>query len=226
MDRGSWSVEVILTLLAFKVLYPNHMHLTRGNHESRHLNRVYGFEGEVKSKYGEKMFEVFQEVFNLLPLAIVLDKKILVLHGGLSKKENVTLEEIAKIDRDRDIPDEGLMTDILWSDPMKLPGIASNKRGVGINFGPDVTKRFLDFNNLDLLVRSHEVKHEGYEVEADGRCITIFSAANYVDQVGNKGAFIIFKKSENLKPRFVQFDAAPHPNVPPMAFASQMLSGM
>lgn len=98
------------------------------------------------------------------------------------------------------------MCEILWSDPCKLPGRQPSKRGVGLSFGPDVAKRFLDDNNLELLVRSHEVKDEGYEVEADGKVITIFSAPNYCDQMNNKGALIRFKGSE-MKPNFVQYTA-------------------
>lgn len=74
---------------------------------------------------------------------------------------------------------------------------------------------------LDLVIRSHEVKDQGYEVEADGKLITVFSAPNYCDQVGNKGAFIQFTKAD-MKPKITSFDAVPHPNVPPMAYASPM----
>lgn len=61
----------------------------------------------------------------------------------------------------------------------------------------------------DLLVRSHEVKDEGYLVEHDGKCITVFSAPNYCDQMGNKGAFIRFEK--NMVPIFTQFTAVVRP---------------
>jgi serine/threonine-protein phosphatase 5 len=66
-------------------------------------------------------------------------------------------------------------------------GRSPSKRGVGLQFGPDVTKTFLDLNGLDVVVRSHEVKQDGYEVMHDGKCITIFSAPNYCDSVGNEG---------------------------------------
>jgi serine/threonine-protein phosphatase 5 len=224
VDRGSFSCEVVLTLFAYKVALPNAMYLTRGNHESRHLNRVYGFEGEVKAKYDEQTYELFQEVFNLLPLAGVINRKVMVVHGGLPSRDGVTLAEIEKINRNQDIPEDGVMCDMLWADPQKIPGRAPNKRGVSFSFGPDVTRRFLDTNNLSLLVRSHEVKMDGYEEECDGRLVTIFSAANYCDSVGNKGAFIKFNGSD-MKPHYVQFDAAPAPtNVKPMQYSSALFN--
>lgn len=192
VDRGSFSVEVILTLLAFKLLYPNHLHLARGNHESRSMNRMYGFEGEVKAKYSESVFDLFAAIFCLLPLAHLLNNKVLVLHGGLFSDDNVTLDDIRKIDRNMEPPDSGIMSELLWSDPQPMPGREPSKRGVGLAFGPDVTDRFLKLNNLSLIVRSHEVKDEGYALEHNGKVITIFSAPNYCDQVGNKGAFIKF----------------------------------
>jgi len=105
-------------------------------------------------------------------------------------------------------------------DPQPELGRAPSKRGVGFAFGPDITQTFLDTNDLELVVRSHEMKEEGYVVEHGGKCITIFSAPNYCDQMGNKGAFIRFY--EDMKPVFKQFTAVPHPNVPPMAYASGM----
>jgi serine/threonine-protein phosphatase 5 len=98
------------------------------------------------------------------------------------------------------------------------------RRGVGVAFGSDVTKGFLKRNGLELLVRSHEVKEEGFEVMHDGCCITIFSAPNYCDSMGNKGAFIRFEA--DLVPHFTSFDAVPHPPIRPMRYAAPMLSMM
>ncbi|GAB0489123.1 hypothetical protein MMPV_000339 [Pyropia vietnamensis] len=223
VDRGSFSVEVIMTLLAYKVAYPESMHLTRGNHETLAMNSVYGFQGEVKAKYNDTLFKLFSECFRAMPLAYVLDgtavesgRRALVLHGGLFSKDGVTLADLQALDRNRE-PDSGLMAEMLWSDPQKEAGWGQSKRGIGVSFGPDVTSRFLDANDLALVVRSHEMKEEGYEVEASGRLITIFSAPNYCDVQGNKGAFITFKSE--MVPEFTQFAAVPHPNVRPMAYA-------
>jgi len=220
VDRGSFSLEVVLLLFTFKALYPNSLHMTRGNHETLNMNKVYGFEGEVKHKYDAKMFQLFTEVFHCLPLAYCLGSKVLVVHGGLFSRDDVTLDEIRKIDRRREPPDEGLMSEILWSDPQAANGRSPSKRGIGLSFGPDVTANFLSNNDLNLVVRSHEVKDEGYEVEANGKLITIFSAPNYCDQMGNKGALLKFDSS--MQYTIKQFEAVPHPPVRAMAYAGQM----
>eukprot|EP00303_Exanthemachrysis_gayraliae_P008176 CAMPEP_0206010504 /NCGR_PEP_ID=MMETSP1464-20131121/11770_1 /ASSEMBLY_ACC=CAM_ASM_001124 /TAXON_ID=119497 /ORGANISM="Exanthemachrysis gayraliae, Strain RCC1523" /LENGTH=487 /DNA_ID=CAMNT_0053384131 /DNA_START=1 /DNA_END=1464 /DNA_ORIENTATION=+ len=218
VDRGSFSLEVVLLLLALKCALPGHLHLTRGNHESKTMNKMYGFEGEVKHKYSEQCMAFFSEVFQCLPLGCVLGGAVFVVHGGLFSRDDVTLAELRKVDRFREPPEEGLMSEMLWSDPQPEDGRAPSKRGVGLSFGPDVTKRFLEANRLKLVVRSHEVKDAGYEVEAGGRLVTVFSAPNYCDQMGNKGALLRF--DDKLEWKAVQFDAVPHPPVRPMQYAS------
>ncbi|OMO60872.1 Tetratricopeptide TPR-1 [Corchorus olitorius] len=198
------------------------IYLARGNHESKSMNKIYGFEGEVKSKLNDTFVELFAEVFCCLPLAHVINQKVFVVHGGLFSVDGVKLSDIRAIDRFCEPPEEGLMCELLWSDPQPFPGRGPSKRGVGLSFGADVTKKFLQDNNLDLVVRSHEVKDEGYEIEHDGKLITVFSAPNYCDQMGNKGAFIRFK-APDLKPDIVTFSAVPHPDVKPMAYANNFL---
>ncbi|XP_012231410.1 serine/threonine-protein phosphatase 5 [Linepithema humile] len=225
VDRGSFSVECIFTLFGFKLLYPNHFFMSRGNHESATMNQMYGFDGEVKAKYSAQMAELFTEVYNWLPLAHCLNNRVLVMHGGLFSRDDVTLQEIREIDRNRQPPDEGLMCELLWSDPQPQIGRAPSKRGVGVQFGPDVTQNFLRINNLDYVVRSHEVKNDGYEVGHDGKCITVFSAPNYCDTMGNQGAFITLN-GKDMKPYFTSYEAMPHPNVRPMAYANSLLKFM
>ncbi|MGH0114948.1 UNVERIFIED_CONTAM: hypothetical protein FKN15_065872 [Acipenser sinensis] len=222
VDRGSFSVEVILTLFGFKLLFPDCFYLLRGNHETDNMNQMYGFEGEVKAKYTPQMFELFSEVFQWLPLAQSINGKVLVMHGGLFSEDGVTLDDLRKINRNRQPPDSGPMCDLLWSDPQAPDGRSVSKRGVSCQFGPDVTKRFLEQNQLDYIIRSHEMKSEGYEVTHNGQCITVFSAPNYCDQMGNKGAYIHLRGSD-LKPEFHQFTAVPHPNVQPMAYANSLM---
>jgi serine/threonine-protein phosphatase 5 len=220
VDRGSWSTEIALLLYAYKWLRPNYFFLNRGNHETDDMNRVYGFEGECKAKYNEKTFRLFSESFSALPLATLIGKKYLTLHGGLFSDDKVTLDDIRKLDRhtQRQPGQAGLMMEMLWTDPQPQNGRGPSKRGVGLQFGPDVTKRFCEANGLEAVIRSHEVRMDGYEVEHDGKCITVFSAPKYCDTTENKGAYINI--GPELKLEYHQFDAVPHPDIKPMAYAS------
>ena len=196
VDRGSFSLEVILLFFCFKLCYPNSFHMTRGNHESLNMNSIYGFQGEVAAKVDSQCFELFTEVFNWLPLAALLSPTasggtqpaptalpVFVTHGGLFSTDDVTLADIEKCYRNQQPPETGLMCEILWSDPQRARGRGPSKRGVGLSFGPDVTERFCEKNGVGLVVRSHEVKEEGYEVDHDGKLVTVFSAPNYVTQL-------------------------------------------
>eukprot|EP01091_Cochliopodium_minus_P002550 TRINITY_DN1239_c0_g1_i1.p1 TRINITY_DN1239_c0_g1~~TRINITY_DN1239_c0_g1_i1.p1 ORF type:complete len:480 (+),score=155.71 TRINITY_DN1239_c0_g1_i1:28-1467(+) len=223
VDRGSFSAETVITLLAFKIVFPHHFFLSRGNHETKAMNKMYGFEGEIREKYGNVSYDLFTAIFNALPLAHTINKKVFICHGGLFEKDGIKVDDINKVNRFNQPPESGIMNEILWSDPSETMGRSPSKRGTGVSFGPDVVEKFLNDNNLDLLVRSHEVKEKGYYIEPNEKCITIFSAPNYCDSVGNLGAFIIFK--EDLKPNFVTFEAVPHPNIKPMAYSTGF-SGM
>mmetsp|Transcript_4624 Transcript_4624/g.10153 ORF Transcript_4624/g.10153 Transcript_4624/m.10153 type:complete len:495 (+) Transcript_4624:75-1559(+) len=224
VDRGSFSMETILLLFAYKCLYPEHFHLNRGNHESVNMNKMYGFEGEVASKHGRRMYECFCLLFCYLPLAFTINSKVFICHGGLFREDGITLADINAVDRVLEPPDQGIVCDILWSDPQDANGRAASKRGTGCMFGPDVTNKFLEDNNLTLLVRSHEMKEDGYDVQHGGKCITIFSAPNYCDQMGNLGAYIRF--GADCLPRFFRFSASPHPAVAPMAYAPTGMAGL
>lgn len=222
VDRGSFSVEVILILFSWKLLYPKHLHLARGNHETKNMNKLYGFEGEVTKKYDEDLYQLFCEAFCLLPLCHVINKQVFVVHGGLFSKDDVTLDQIRKVNREGEPPDDGLMVEMLWSDPQPATGRLPSKRGVGVAFGKDVTENFLKTNGLKLVIRSHEMKEEGYEIEHDGKLVTVFSAPNYCDQMGNKGAFIRLD-GKTMTPKYRSFTAVPHPNVKAMQYANPML---
>jgi serine/threonine-protein phosphatase 5 len=148
IDRGSFSVEVIMTLLAWKVCYPNHFYMSRGNHETKNLNKLYGFFGEVKHKYDNNVYNLFSSLFQTLPISHCINKKVFVTHGGLFAKDGVKLSDIRNISRFKEPADEGIMCECLWSDPCDDNGRHPSKRGVGVTFGPDVTEKFCTENNL------------------------------------------------------------------------------
>ncbi|XP_043090210.1 serine/threonine-protein phosphatase with EF-hands 2-like isoform X2 [Puntigrus tetrazona] len=295
VDRGKESIEILLVLFAFLLLYPHDVHLNRGNHEDHIINLRYGFTKEVLGKYqvhGKTILKLLQKIFSWLPLATVIDQKVLILHGGISDKTDLNV--IAKLDRHRFVsalrplkkrgastrlkeaglsadgdeefstarrrvqslshstplrlrqelprhsvhsveeelrerrrlaglclssdsdPAEVLETDadewkqivdILWSDPMSQNGCVPNEvRGGGCYWGPDVTQEVLDRHKLQLLIRSHECKQEGYEFCHNSRVLTIFSASNYYDVGSNRGAYI--RLGPDLIPHFKLFQAS------------------
>jgi serine/threonine-protein phosphatase 5 len=185
VDRGAYSVEIVLTLLAFKLLYPRTFFLSRGNHEFYSLNKIYGFEAEVKKKFDASFALLFSELFKSIPVCHLINDHVFVTHGGLHSG-TTTLNDIRSINRFVDAPPGSLFESLLWSDPSSESGIRPSHRGAGIMFGPDVTKQFLATNNLSIFVlnveyviRSHEFKPSGYEISHDGLLYTIFSAPNY-----------------------------------------------
>ena len=190
VDRGKQSIETICLLLAYKILYRNNFFILRGNHESAGINRIYGFYDECKRRYTIKLWKLFSDIFNCLPAAAIIDDKILCMHGGLSPELH-NLQQIANIERPCDIPDIGLLCDLLWSDPdNKIRGWDENDRGVSYVFGSDIVTNFLQKHDLDLIVRAHQVVEDGYEFFAERRLVTIFSAPNYCGEFDNAGAMI------------------------------------
>lgn len=193
VDRGHFSTEVVILLFAFKILYPHRVFLNRGNHEARDICSRDGFSREVQTKYDMDMFDAFIDVFATLPIGVLINKDVLVVHGGLSW-ENFSLEALDAIDRFAEIPSFGsLLEDILWSDPMISKGTSLNDRGAGCVFGPDHLIAFLRHNSLRVLVRSHQCVQMGAESLFGGKLWTIFSASNYCGSVDNQGAVLCYE---------------------------------
>jgi serine/threonine-protein phosphatase PP1 catalytic subunit len=157
VDRGKQSLETICLLLAYKIKYPENFFLLRGNHECGSVNRIYGFYDECKRRFNVRLWKVFTECFNCLPVAALIDDKILCMHGGLSP-DLTQLDEIKNLPCPTDVPDTGLLCDLLWSDPGKdTTGWGMNDRGVSYTFGPDRVTEFLEKHDLDLICRAHQV---------------------------------------------------------------------
>jgi len=163
VDRGKQSLETICLLLAYKIKYPENFFLLRGNHECASINRIYGFYDECKRRYNIKLWKTFTDCFNCLPVAAVIDEKIFCVHGGLSP-EHHSMDQVRRISRPTDVPDSGIICDLLWSDPDKdIEGWGENDRGVSFTFGGDVVAKFLKKHDLDLVCRAHQVVEDGYE---------------------------------------------------------------
>jgi serine/threonine-protein phosphatase 5 len=188
------------------------------------MNGPYGFKNECAAKLNEIAFSHFSKVFEFLPLGHIIGDSVIIVHGGLFGDESVDIEILQAINRFGQPPDHGPMNDILWSDPMDELGHAPSPRGITQTFGPDVTEKFLKANGLELLVRSHQVQDEGYLVQQVGKCLTVFSAPNYIGRMGNKWAILELSFGEDgklVEPRFVQFEAQPIPGrFRPMQFTA------
>ena len=195
VDRGKQSLETVCLLLSYKIKYPEKVTLLRGNHESSVTNRIYGFYDECKRRYNVRLWKSFTELFNYLPVAAIIDDKILCMHGGLSP-ELKNIQNIADINRPTDIPDTGLLCDLLWSDPDKeVAEYDENDRGVSVIFGEKIVQDFNKKNDLDLIIRAHQVVDDGYEFFAQRQLITIFSAPNYCGEFDNSAGIMIIDES-------------------------------
>ncbi|XP_022620901.1 serine/threonine-protein phosphatase with EF-hands 2-like [Seriola dumerili] len=314
VDRGKDSIEILLILFSFLLVYPSDVYLNRGNHEDHIVNLRYGFTKEVLTKYkmhGKRILKLLQKIFSWLPLATVIDQKVLILHGGIS--DTTDLSVLTRLDRhnyvsalrppkkkhvisvgtsiDSDIDEDIWSTnrilerrasltypkplggrdsfqnrslqdfsdrlkvngvedeleirrrkqsvfnsatsrsekditvsvssdsvnsekdewkqilDLLWSDPTSQNGCMPNEvRGGGCYWGPDVTEDFLNKHNLQLIIRSHECKQDGYEFCHNRKVLTLFSASNYYDVGSNRGAYV--KLGPDLVPYMIQYQAS------------------
>jgi len=207
-------VETVTLLVALKIRYPGRITILRGNHESRQITQVYGFYDECLRKYGNaNVWKSFTDLFDYLPLTALIDNQIFCLHGGLSPSID-TLDNIRALDRIQEVPHEGPMCDLLWSDPDDRCGWGISPRGAGYTFGQDISEAFNHNNGLTLVARAHQLVMEGYNWSQDRNVVTIFSgklqfsprcirlltgctAPNYCYRCGNQAA--IMEIDEHLK---------------------------
>lgn len=196
IDRGVWGPEVIMYLFCLKLLYPQHVFLNRGNHESSICTDVYGFKSHLGYAYPDHQQELYQAVlaaFDQLPLCHVIGSQVCVMHGGLPKART-KLSHIASLERGpMPIPAankaDRLFQALLWSDPKKESGPSS--RGIGWHFSQENTEQFLTDNLLSTIIRSHECIESGYQMSHGSSVITVFSASNY-DETNNASVAIIW----------------------------------
>jgi len=214
VDRGYYSVETVTLLVCIKLRYPQRITILRGNHESRQITQVYGFYDECLRKYGNaNVWRFFTDLFDYLPLTALVEKAIFCLHGGLSPQID-SLDQIMALDRVQEVPHEGPMCDLLWSDPDDRCGWGISPRGAGYTFGQDLSETFNHTNGLTLICRAHQLVLEGYNWAHDKHVATIFSAPNYCYRCGNQAA--IMEMDEHLEYTFLQFDPAPRTQEQPV----------
>lgn len=229
VDRGLFSVETIMLLIALKLRYPARIHLLRGNHESRQITQSYGFYTECLNKYSgdPAVWRYITDVFDYLVLCCIIDDEIFCVHGGLSPNVQ-TIDQIKIIDRFREIPHDGAMADLVWSDPednsrqTSANGGSNDRndyftdssqhfqvspRGAGYTFGRSVAERFLELNSMTRIYRAHQLCHEGYQIYFEGLVTTVWSAPNYCYRCGNKASILELYDKESYF--FNVFEEAP-----------------
>ncbi|KAK6940892.1 hypothetical protein RJ641_030423 [Dillenia turbinata] len=198
--------------------YPENVHLIRGNHEAADINALFGFRLECTERMGENdgiwAWTRFNQLFNFLPLAALVEKKIICMHGGIGRSIH-SVEQIEKLERPITM-DAGsiILMDLLWSDPTEndsIEGLRPNARGPGlVTFGPDRVTDFCKRNKLQLIIRAHECVMDGFERFAQGQLITLFSATNYCGTANNAGAILVVGRGLVIVPKLI------HPLPPPL----------
>ena len=231
VDRGTHSLETICLLMALKIKFPTQIHMLRGNHEDRWINSAFGFQNELCMRLNDDVdnpiiFTKFNDMFDYLPLAAIINDEVLCLHGGIGSSIS-TLSDIEKIQRPLEVihevtnADQQLVVDILWSDPTDSdietgiqPNSTRDPTGVGniVKFGPDRVEEFLKSNNLTLILRAHECVMDGFERFAGGQLITVFSATDYCGKHKNAGAILILSKDFKINPKLIYPQESPNKN--------------
>ena len=220
VDRGRYGLEVLCLLLALKLKYPEQLHLLRGSHEDIKINKNFGFGEECALRLGEdindvgSVFQRFNRLFQYLPLAAVIQDRILCIHSGIGTTVR-SLEEIDSLQRPIEIAHEPtkrehqIVLDAVWSDPSQDENneLSQTKIAYGVKnavkFGPDRLKDFLKENNLTMMIRSHECVADGFERIWNGLLTTVFSATDYCGKYTNLAAVIVFRKNLEVTPKVI-----------------------
>lgn len=212
VDRGYYSIETITFLLLLKAKYPSKITLLRGNHECREITQIYGFYDECRKKYGSlNVWNYFCDVFNYFNISALIDGEVLCVHGGLSP-DLTTIDQFRTLQRNQEIPHEGPLSDIVWSDPENLDPSTSwalSPRGAGYLFGSKVTNEFCDLNGLSLICRAHQLVQEGYQYIFEKKnVVTIWSAPNYCNSCGNVASVLKIRDVKDItEDDFIIFDS-------------------
>jgi len=210
INRGYYSVETISLLACLKLRYPHRVTLLRGNHETMALTQVYGFYGECMRKYGNpNVWRHFTVMFDYLPIAATIDNSIFCVHAGLSPLCS-TLDQIRLLHRFQEVPTEGAITDLLWSDPnaeSTSSSFGTSPRGAGKLYSSEAVLKFLRINNLSHMARSHQLCIDGFQTLFDGKFSTIWSAPDFCYRCSNVAC--VLEVFESLEKRYNVFTAAP-----------------
>jgi len=234
VDRGMFSIETVFYLFALKISYPDTFRMMRGNHETRLMTEYFNFQIECVHKYNQHIYDLIMLAFDNLPIAAHITTgfgNILAVHGGLGP-ENETVEQIEQFTRFGELPNKGPLCDLIWADPadegktvgfpaykleewQKMEFTPNTVRGCSWIYGLAGVRKFLDRNNLVMLIRAHEVQKFGYTEHRFKDqsleyppVISLFSAPNYCDMYENRAAVMLIS---NEGYDFIQSAEVPHP---------------
>ena len=217
-DRGFYSLEVVFLLFALKVKYPNFIYLIRGHHEDKNVNEIYGLGQECKDRLNDEInkensiFNLINKAFEYLPFGVLIDGGTLLVHGGIGTSiEN--LDDINNISRPTPVVQDVenirqlQIIDLLYSeyDDKESNYNINNerdtmKKGFIVKYGKKRLDDFLNKNNINLLITSHQFVKEGFNTFNNDKLLVLFSATNYMDKYNNIGAMItIAKKTANKR---------------------------
>ncbi|KAG6690604.1 hypothetical protein I3842_10G023900 [Carya illinoinensis] len=163
-------------------------------------------------RYGNaNVWKFFTDLFDYFPLTALVESEIFCLHGGLSPSIE-TLDSVRNFDRVQEVPHEGPMCDLLWSDPDDRCGWGISPRGAGYTFGQDISEQFNNTNSLKLIARAHQLVMDGFNWAHEQKVVTIFSAPNYCYRCGNMAS--ILEVDDCKSHTFIQFEPAPRRGEP------------
>ena len=191
VDRGEFSLETVLIIFLMKILWPWNVYVIRGNHEFDTLCSAGGFRAQVLDVYSDlSVYKAFTQAFSFIPLAAMIDKNILCVHGGISPDWHA-ISQIEGIQRPIVEFGNQVLDAVLWSDPSdEVDTFGPSKRGVGFVYGKQAVTEFCTAHKLQAIIRAHECVANGYELMFDGKCATVFSASNYCGTEANKSAVL------------------------------------
>jgi len=200
-DRGIHSADVYFVVLSLKKMFPEKVILMRGNHEGPKdlLASPHDLPLHLERRFGDKadaVYERLTRLFEYLYLAVIVDKRYVMLHGGVPSQAT-SIEDVAYA-RQRH-PAESHLEEILWSDPVEsIAGTRFSPRGAGRLFGSDVTNTFLGLLNVQMIIRGHEPANYGYKINHEGKVLTLFSRKGppYYNQ---QGAYLHLNLSERVE---------------------------
>lgn len=227
VDRGSYSLEVLILLYAMKINHPTTFTMLRGNHETKQMTQHFTYKSECLVKYSIDVYHESLKSFCALPIAAIMNKQFFCVHGGISKDIRY-ISDVEKINRFQvDFPSHGAFCDLMWSDPSNEfdnePYGASNKvkdfsenyeRGCSYMYSYNAVCQFLERNNLLSVIRAHQAQDKGYRMykktptQQFPSVISLFSAPNYCGTYGNKAAVLKYDVTTmNIR----QFSSQPEP---------------